>query len=292
MRRLALAAALLLGLVLAAPVHAAGSGGASLPSAGGGTEVGQAAPEAPRPQSPRPVLRAFSVSGSRVRFRIDAPARRIRVRLVLRRPHTRRATATIRLGPRATKRLHAVRLKTSRIPRGRYVLTISARDGRGRALRSARGVRAARRLTVTRPRPRAFRFPLVGPFSYGGPGARFGAPRPGHVHQGQDIIAPAGTPVVAPRAGTVRVVAYQAAGAGHYIVLRDSGGNRDYVFMHLTTGSIRVRVGQGVATGQRLGDVGTTGASSGPHLHFEVWVGGWFDGGSPVDPLPLLKSWE
>ncbi len=74
-------------------------------------------------------------------------------------------------------------------------------------------------------------------------------------------------------------------------MLRSDGENRDYVFMHLATGSTRVKVGQRVSTGQRLGDVGSTGSSSGPHLHFEVWVGGWYTGGKPIDPLPLLKAW-
>jgi murein DD-endopeptidase MepM/ murein hydrolase activator NlpD len=62
--------------------------------------------------------------------------------------------------------------------------------------------------------------------------------------------------------------------------------------MHMRTGSVRVREGQRVRTGQRIGDVGTTGSSSGPHLHFEVWVGGWFAGGHPIDPLPLLRVWD
>jgi len=46
-----------------------------------------------------------------------------------------------------------------------------------------------------------------------------------------------------------------------------------------------------VRTGQLIGEVGTTGGSTGPHLHFEIWVGGWFAGGNPIDPLPLLQSW-
>ena len=45
-------------------------------------------------------------------------------------------------------------------------------------------------------------------------------------------------------------------------------------------------------TGQRIADVGSTGESSGPHLHFEVWVGGWYAGGHPIDPLPLLEAWS
>ena len=63
------------------------------------------------------------------------------------------------------------------------------------------------------------RFPVAGPFSYGGADSRFGTGRKGHRHQGQDIAAAEGTPVVAPRGGTVKAVQYQAGGAGHYVVL-------------------------------------------------------------------------
>ena len=298
MRFSAPALALFAALLLAAPAGAA-SGGASLPSSGGGTKVGQAAPEAPLPQ-PAPLLRSFTVSGTRLRFRIDAPARLIRVGVVLKKVGSRRIVRRIGLGAKRTKRANVVRLRTSGLAPGRYVVALSARDRRGKALRRARRIPATRRLTVRRPKPKptpvprpgAFTFPLVGPFSYGGDGARFGAERPGRSHQGQDVIAAAGTPIVAPHGGVIRVVAYQAAGAGHYIVLRSDGENRDYVFMHLATGSIRVREGQRVRTGQRLGDVGSTGASSGPHLHFEVWVGGWYTGGKPIDPLPILRSWD
>jgi murein DD-endopeptidase MepM/ murein hydrolase activator NlpD len=302
MRRAAPALALIGCLLLAAPAGAA-SGGASPPSAGGGTKVGQAAPPAPLPK-PAPLLRKFSVSGTRLRFRIDAPARLIRVRVVLKRLGSRRTARRIGLGAKRTRKTYVVRLRTSGLKPGRYVVALSARDRRGKALRRARRIPATRRLTVRKPKPRprpkstpaprsgAFAFPLVGPFSYGGDGSRFGAGRPGHRHQGQDLAAPAGTPIVAPHSGVIRVVAYQASGAGHYIVLRSDGENRDYVFMHLATGSTRVSEGQRVRTGQRLGDVGSTGASSGPHLHFEVWVGGWYTGGKPIDPLPLLRSWD
>jgi murein DD-endopeptidase MepM/ murein hydrolase activator NlpD len=61
---------------------------------------------------------------------------------------------------------------------------------------------------------------------------------------------------------------------------------RDYVFMHLSAGSILVAPGQHVGAGQPIAQVGRTGRASGPHLHFEIWVGGWYDGGEPIDPLP------
>jgi murein DD-endopeptidase MepM/ murein hydrolase activator NlpD len=133
------------------------------------------------------------------------------------------------------------------------------------------------------------RFPIAGAFDWGGPDARFGAKRKGHRHQGQDLAAAAGTPVVAPYRGVVGAVEYQARGAGHYVVIHSD--DYDYVFMHLRTGSTVVEQGDRVRAGQRVGDVGSTGESSGPHLHFEVWVGAWYAGGHPIDPLPLLEAW-
>jgi murein DD-endopeptidase MepM/ murein hydrolase activator NlpD len=132
------------------------------------------------------------------------------------------------------------------------------------------------------------RFPLVGPFTWPGADGEFGAGRSGHVHQGFDLLAPKGTPVVAPYAGTISFVDYQAGGAGYYVVLH---ADYDYAFMHLASGSTRVTVGQTVAAGARIGDVGQSGDAVGPHLHFEVWRGLWQQGGTPIDPEPLLRSW-
>ncbi len=137
-----------------------------------------------------------------------------------------------------------------------------------------------------------YRFPIAGPFGWSGPDGDFGAPRGTRSHQGQDLVAAEGTALVAPHAGTIKAVQYQAAGAGHYVVLDGAAEERDYVFMHMRTGSVTVAVGEEVHAGQKLGEVGNTGRSFGAHLHFEIWVGkGWYSGGAPIDPLPLLRSW-
>jgi len=227
---------------------------------------------------------------ARVSFRIRGRTP-VRVRLELRRPRSRAAVWRIPLGRLATGVTHSVPL-TGReqgvLPQGSYELRIAGRDRRGRGLR--RGPRAAASVDLS-----FFhhRFPLVGPFDYGGDGSRFGAPRRGHTHRGQDLAAAEGTPIVAPRGGLVEAVQYQDGGAGHYVVLNGEGEDRDYVFMHMRGGSVVVEEGQRVRTGQRIGEVGNTGRSFGAHLHFEVWVGGWYeDGGEPIDPLPLLRAWD
>ena len=135
-------------------------------------------------------------------------------------------------------------------------------------------------------------FPVQGPFTFGGPDARFGVGRPGHTHQGQDIVAAEGTPVVTPIAGTVHWTAYQADGAGYYVVIAGNDG-RHYVFMHLQSGSTAVTKDAPVTAGQRVGLVGSTGSSTGPHLHFEIWVNGWWasKASTPIDPLPELQAW-
>jgi murein DD-endopeptidase MepM/ murein hydrolase activator NlpD len=130
---------------------------------------------------------------------------------------------------------------------------------------------------------------VAGPHSYGD---GFGVDRGDHIHMGQDIPAAEGTPLVSPRPGVVRAVGYSASGAGNYVVIFDAGRNRSYVFMHLQTGSTVVSEGQSVSAGQRIGRVGSTGDATGPHLHFEDWIGAWYAGGHAIDPLPDLRSWD
>ena len=134
-------------------------------------------------------------------------------------------------------------------------------------------------------------FPVRGSHDYGGAGAEFGAGRAGHRHQGQDVFARCGTPLLAARGGTVRFKQYHAA-AGNYLVIDAAGTDVDYAYMHLAEPS-PFRVGDRVYTGQRIGAVGDPGNADGCHLHFELWSPpGWYDGGKPFDPLPSLQAWD
>ncbi len=133
-------------------------------------------------------------------------------------------------------------------------------------------------------------FPVRGPHDYGSAGSRFGAPRSGHTHQGQDVSAAEGTRLVAVHEGRVTTRQYQEGGAGHYLVIRGKDGS-DSVYMHMVRRPV-VAVGEKVLAGQLIGRVGTTGGSSGPHLHFELWTPHWFDGGAAYDPLSKLKAWD
>jgi murein DD-endopeptidase MepM/ murein hydrolase activator NlpD len=98
-------------------------------------------------------------------------------------------------------------------------------------------------------------------------------------HQGLDIAAPTGTTVTAAASGTV-IMAQWYGGYGNYILI-DHGGGYSTGYGHLS--AIYVSDGQKVERGQAIGAVGSTGESTGPHLHFEVRIDG-----KPVDPAPRL----
>jgi murein DD-endopeptidase MepM/ murein hydrolase activator NlpD len=135
-------------------------------------------------------------------------------------------------------------------------------------------------------------FPVRGPHTYGGPDARFGAPRSGHTHQGQDLPAACGERLYVSETGQVRVNAYQASGAGYYVVIHGTITGTDFVYMHLKVASW-APAGAGVYAGQQIGKVGATGDAQGCHLHFERWSApGWYVGGAPYDPLPELQYWD
>jgi Peptidase family M23 len=169
---------------------------------------------------------------------------------------------------------------------GRYVFRLTADDGGATA-------RSARTGDVKRDAFKLYKhfFPVRGRHNYGGSGARFGAARSGHSHQGQDVFAFCGTRLVAARRGVVEHRAYHSA-AGYYVVIDGRKTGIDYVYMHLRRPAI-VRTGQRVYTGQAIGQVGETGNAQGCHLHFELWSSpGWYQGGRPFDPYYRLRAWD
>jgi len=132
-------------------------------------------------------------------------------------------------------------------------------------------------------------FPVRAKHTYGD---GIGAPRGDHTHQGLDIAAACGSKLVAAQGGTVQVNAYQAGGAGYYMVIDTVGSDVDHVYMHMAYASA-LAVGSTVMTGQTIGQVGNTGSSSGCHLHFEMWSGpGWYEGGTFMDPVPYMRAWD
>ena len=132
-------------------------------------------------------------------------------------------------------------------------------------------------------------YPVRGPHWFRGPVGLFGVPRSGgRRHEGFDINAACGTPVVASRAGTVRLRRYDPVLYGNHVIVRGARERRDYWYSHLRAPA-RVREGGRVRSGQVLGAVGATGnaRSVGCHLHFELRG----DGGA-FDPLPQLRAWD
>ena len=99
-------------------------------------------------------------------------------------------------------------------------------------------------------------------------------------HKGVDMACPSGTPIYATRAGTVTVASYQAGGAGYYVSINHGDGFAS-IYMHMTR--YVVSKGQSVAQGELIGYVGSTGNSTGPHLHFGVSYGGTY-----VNPMAYL----
>lgn len=136
-----------------------------------------------------------------------------------------------------------------------------------------------------------YAFPVLGKHEFNLGAGRFGAPRAGHTHQGQDVTAACGTPLVAARGGKVQYAGWQGA-AGNYIVIDGRGTGFDFMYAHLAEPS-PLHTGDPVRTGQPIGIVGDTGDAEGCHLHFEMWTPpGWYEGGEPIDPLPYLEKWD
>ena len=100
------------------------------------------------------------------------------------------------------------------------------------------------------------------------------------MHEGVDMSAPQGTPIYAAKAGKVTRTAYQDGGAGYYVSINHGDGFSS-VYMHMT--HYIVSPGQYVATGQVIGYVGSTGGSTGPHLHFGIAYNGTY-----VNPMKYI----
>ena len=116
------------------------------------------------------------------------------------------------------------------------------------------------------------------------PGSPFGAPRSSGPHKGLDFAADPGTPIRAAAAGTV--VESKPLGSYGNQVLIDHGDGRFTRYAHMQSPS-PIAEGQAVVAGEEIGKVGTTGVSTGPHLHFEIHVGGK---GNVVDPAPYVAG--
>ena len=169
----------------------------------------------------------------------------------------------------------------SRVSGDREHIEAEARDlarrsaALGERIRAAQGSSSAPSGAVATGAPSAqgMVWPVSGTLTSG-----FG-PRWGRMHEGIDVAGPSGTPIAAAAAGTV-ILAGWNGGYGNMVVV-DHGGGISTGYAHMS--SIAVSTGQSVGQGTVVGGMGTTGSSTGVHLHFEVRVNG-----AATNPLAYL----
>jgi murein DD-endopeptidase MepM/ murein hydrolase activator NlpD len=143
---------------------------------------------------------------------------------------------------------------------------------------------------------RGYVFPILGPHNFGDRLAGFGAPRSGHIHEGQDIFGKTGTAEVAVHDGIVVDRGKNSdpddGGRGNYVVIYSPSDNHSFVYMHMLKPA-PVMLGDQVHAGDPVGQLGCTGSCEGPHLHFEVRIGKATLGADtrPINPLPFLEHW-
>jgi murein DD-endopeptidase MepM/ murein hydrolase activator NlpD len=222
---------------------------------------------------------AFTIGGSR--------ARDVTVQVVNRDIHeaVRRWTKAVEPDSEARVRWDGTLSDGSPARKGDYVFRV--RDSNGDP---AERTRAAKRTGSRRFGLFPFKFPVRGRHTYGD---GVGAPRAGHRHQGQDILAACGTRLASARGGRVQYNGHQASGAGNYLVIDGKRTSHDYVYMHMRRRS-QLHRGDRVKTGQKIGRVGATGDASGCHLHMEEWAGpGWYEGGHFMRAITKhLRRWD
>ncbi len=117
----------------------------------------------------------------------------------------------------------------------------------------------------------------------GSPNEGYG-PRGEGFHYGVDIMCGYGSTIVATAGGVVLESTDDGGTYGSYVKI-DHGNGVATLCAHMVAGSMTVAVGQPVAAGDMIGLVGTTGNTTAPHCHFEVWVNG-----ARVDPIPWLPA--
>ncbi|MFL0579517.1 serine hydrolase [Dietzia sp. 179-F 9C3 NHS] len=115
-------------------------------------------------------------------------------------------------------------------------------------------------------------------------------PRWESFHDGLDFGGPLGAPIYAVADGVVKE-AGPASGYGHWIIIEHEidGEKVDSLYGHMSAAGVHVKAGDKVKAGQHIADIGSEGFSTGPHLHFGVYPGGWSQGGG-VDPKPWLDK--
>jgi murein DD-endopeptidase MepM/ murein hydrolase activator NlpD len=121
-----------------------------------------------------------------------------------------------------------------------------------------------------------FAYPVVGRIS-----SKYGEKRSTGIHNGVDIAAPTGTPILAPEKGIITRVWNDSANGNAISMIHYQGYTSGYA--HLS--KVSVKVGETIGKGQKIGEVGSTGRSTGPHLHWVVRQYGF-----TIDPLTLLKA--
>lgn len=108
------------------------------------------------------------------------------------------------------------------------------------------------------------------------------------LHRGIDIANSVGTPIYAAEAGTVITASYES-GYGNYVMISHNIGGQVYTTLYGHMSAIHVSTGQRVSRGQQIGLMGSTGASTGSHLHFEVHKGPWNGDSNAVNPLGYIQ---